>query len=337
MIIECEKCRSKFNLDESLLKQGGSKVRCSRCKHVFTACPTEPELPEETLSDDALDELEETVALDSPPVLERAAEPSVTPAGEMDFEQAFKDALDEGPPVPLSIDQISEEEESLDVTEAMDRAATIEKKLTQKDLEEKVALKSGEPEEEVEKPRPRKEKRRFRLLPILLAVLVIIVGGGVGVYFLAPEMLPDSLSFLKPPQKEDIMDKGVARLSFKDVKGTFIQSEKAGQLFVIQGQITNHYPKGRSFILIKASLLDDKNKVVKTKMAYAGNTFTEDQLKTMPLEEINKQLKNRFGQKRLNFRVKPEGGVPFAIVIENLPENLSEFTVEAVSSTPDQQ
>jgi hypothetical protein len=85
---------------------------------------------------------------------------------------------------------------------------------------------------------------------------------------------------------------------------------------------------------VKGSLLDDKGKVVKTKMAYAGNRFTDDQIKTMPLEEINKELKNRLGANKSNSNVKPEAGLPFTIVIEELPENLSEFTVEAVSSSP---
>ena len=39
MIIECENCASKFNLNETLLKAGGSRVRCSVCKHVFFAHP----------------------------------------------------------------------------------------------------------------------------------------------------------------------------------------------------------------------------------------------------------------------------------------------------------
>jgi len=51
MIITCEKCDISFNLDESLLKPSGSKVRCSKCRHIFTAYPPapekEPEIPEE--------------------------------------------------------------------------------------------------------------------------------------------------------------------------------------------------------------------------------------------------------------------------------------------------
>ncbi|MDD5206411.1 MAG: DUF3426 domain-containing protein, partial [Desulfobacterales bacterium] len=151
-----------------------------------------------------------------------------------------------------------------------------------------------------------------------------------------PQLLPDSLSFLKPHQKEEVVDVGTARLSFGNVKGGFIQSEQGGQLFVIQGIVINNYPRDRSYILVKGSLLDDKGQVVKTKLAYAGNVFNEEQLKTMPLEEINKGLKNRPGAQNANAAVKPEGQIPFSIVIENLPENLSEFTVEAVSSSPAQ-
>ncbi|MBW2107173.1 MAG: zinc-ribbon domain-containing protein [Deltaproteobacteria bacterium] len=39
MLVTCEKCKSKFNLDKSLVKETGSKVRCSQCRHVFTVFP----------------------------------------------------------------------------------------------------------------------------------------------------------------------------------------------------------------------------------------------------------------------------------------------------------
>ncbi len=66
MIITCEECSTRFNLDESMITTGGSKVRCSLCKHIFTVFPpvleppmaSEPEeeisfdLPEEALLDD---------------------------------------------------------------------------------------------------------------------------------------------------------------------------------------------------------------------------------------------------------------------------------------------
>ena len=52
MIITCEECSTGFNLDERLLKETGSKVRCSVCKTVFTAFPAAtPEEPKDIESD----------------------------------------------------------------------------------------------------------------------------------------------------------------------------------------------------------------------------------------------------------------------------------------------
>jgi chromosome partitioning protein len=48
MIIMCENCIKKFKVDEKLIKESGSKVRCSDCGHVFTAyrpAPVEEESP----------------------------------------------------------------------------------------------------------------------------------------------------------------------------------------------------------------------------------------------------------------------------------------------------
>ena len=47
MIIMCENCIKRFKIDDKLIKENGSKVRCSDCGHVFTAyrpapAPQEP-------------------------------------------------------------------------------------------------------------------------------------------------------------------------------------------------------------------------------------------------------------------------------------------------------
>jgi len=53
MIVTCEMCSTSFNLSDELIKPSGSKVRCSKCKKVFSVYPPiaeEPslELPTET-------------------------------------------------------------------------------------------------------------------------------------------------------------------------------------------------------------------------------------------------------------------------------------------------
>jgi serine/threonine-protein kinase len=39
MIVTCEQCAAAFDIEEKLIKPGGTKLRCAQCKHVFTAHP----------------------------------------------------------------------------------------------------------------------------------------------------------------------------------------------------------------------------------------------------------------------------------------------------------
>jgi predicted Zn finger-like uncharacterized protein len=39
MIVQCENCQRKFNLNENLLKHEGSRVRCTKCGYIFVATP----------------------------------------------------------------------------------------------------------------------------------------------------------------------------------------------------------------------------------------------------------------------------------------------------------
>ena len=39
MIISCNECDSSFEVDDNLIKEAGSKVRCSKCNSVFVAYP----------------------------------------------------------------------------------------------------------------------------------------------------------------------------------------------------------------------------------------------------------------------------------------------------------
>ena len=58
MVIQCSSCDTRFKLADDKLKPGGVKVRCSKCKEVFTVMPPEEEAPaggtaEESSSDAA--------------------------------------------------------------------------------------------------------------------------------------------------------------------------------------------------------------------------------------------------------------------------------------------
>lgn len=104
MIITCEECKTKFNLDESLLKPDGSKVRCSACRHVFTAYPPsisgiEPPEPVNDLFMDTAEESQDFSAMDN----------------ELDFDDAFKTGNDLSIDDDLTIDTDLEFDGNLDL------------------------------------------------------------------------------------------------------------------------------------------------------------------------------------------------------------------------------
>ena len=69
MILTCQKCSTSFNLDETLLKATGSKVRCSLCQNIWVAFP--PETPVEGRLDVIRGELGAVVELHALAQVER--------------------------------------------------------------------------------------------------------------------------------------------------------------------------------------------------------------------------------------------------------------------------
>jgi len=351
MIIECEKCHTKFNLDENLLKETGSKVRCSICKLVFTAFPPK----KEPQTDKALAaELEDTGKMafediseeeDLLPDFETLAEDVEREIGkeEETIVEEEKEVGQEGEKIEaISIENIpqvdsgvvrSVEEEGADIDEAMDRATRVEGEvMAQKELEREEELR--EPEEPV-KPRPIITKRRRTGLWItILLIILLLAGAGAALMVFKPDLLPESFPLFKRPlSKEQAFDMGNKRLSFKDLSGSFVNSEKAGKLFIVKGLVTNNYPDKRSFIRIRSNILDSKGNVVKDKIVYAGNSISDKELLSLSMEEIDNRLRNKLGKNKMNMNILPNSSIPLMIVFGNLPEDLSEFTVEPISSS----
>ena len=341
MIIECKQCGSKFKLDEGLIREEGSKVRCSVCKSVFRAYP-KGVIPMAEGKRKVVDQsLGETVTLDTQPTLEeQKPEPLLEDTFEAELAKALQEEAETKRTEAISPDQIPEEEEEelkFDFEEGIKREPQLEpspSSTLQREIS-KIAEAPAKPEKAV--PKKGKKGGVPRFLMIVLIVVLLLTGGAAALLYFAPELVPDSLTaYLGVAGKPEVKDPGVRRLSFKTVGGKFYQSSKAGNLFCIQGMVFNNYPGSRSFIRVKGSLLDEKGVAVKQKLAFAGNTFSENELKDMSLEQINQGLANRTGKGNINVNVKPQASVPFMIVFEELPENLSEFTVEAVSSAPGQ-
>jgi len=64
MIVTCNECESSFKVDDSLIKDSGSKVRCSKCSSVFVVYPETPDTETGVEDDDFALETEEDFGLD---------------------------------------------------------------------------------------------------------------------------------------------------------------------------------------------------------------------------------------------------------------------------------
>ncbi len=349
MIVQCEECHSRFKLDESLLKEEGSKVRCSLCRSVFLVYPPE----EKSLDEEALrpeqEAPEETVILDSPPDLDEAPAEGETPetsSPAVDSGESL-DELDDGFALAIEEDLVQEVEYSGDLEkieafssddisglddtqagmeEAFDRAYRVEEEITGEDADAKEADTEPAPAA-IRNP-------RSIFLPLLLGLLLLIGAGYAALHYLAPGRIYDVIPFMKQRAETSQADPGVKRLSFEGVKGSFVLSEEGKQRFVIRGAIVNNYSGPRSFISLKASILDGQGRSVRSRTVYAGNSFTQGELVGRPMEFLEERFNRRGGGEEQNVAVPAGGKVPFMVVFEDLPEDISEFTVEGVSSSP---
>ncbi|MDZ7699200.1 MAG: DUF3426 domain-containing protein [Deltaproteobacteria bacterium] len=364
MIVECESCKSTFRLDETQVKAEGAKVRCSVCKAVFTVDPFE-DLP------GSLDQKTETpkrepeaVQTEAPAtaVMDSASE-EIGEDGRLnaDLDMVYRDVFRESTKVRDQENGVaSEAPQPVDDAHGVFKEAVEGEALSvsrpsvdfphMSDLEEDPADGADEmsfeaagseeesfdgPLEEVDKVPVRKKKSvTSKIITVVLIIFLLVLAAAAALVFLRPQWIPPYLSFLKPPVKKQVSDAGVRLLMFKGVSGSFLDAEKAGNLFLIRGEVSNKYRKPRSYILIKGNIIDEKGQVIKSELAYAGNTFTDEELKTISYEEIKRAMKNKDGMARQNFNIPPGETIPFMIVFRNLPDNLSEFTVEAVSSSP---
>jgi predicted Zn finger-like uncharacterized protein len=344
MIIECEECHTKYTLDENLLKKTGSKVRCSMCKHLFMAFPQEPELEVEEILTEVLEDTEPRppVEEEAPPAQVQSTQAPIEAQEGMDFSKTMITEFDEEIE-PISIEDLpifDEDEEPgvetgerKEVGKAMGRAAKIEERVVAQDEFDRV---EGVPEPRAAaRPGPVVRQKRGKGLKIILLLVLLIVAAVAAAITYKPDFLADYIPFGKKAESEkQAFDAGNKRLSFKDLNGTFVNSKEAGKLFVVKGWVTNKYPDRRSYIRIRSKILDSKRAEILSKVVFAGHPFTDKELQTLPLEEINSRLRDKFGKNKMNTNVLPNASIPFVIVFDSLPEDMSEFTVEAVSSFP---
>ncbi len=186
----------------------------------------------------------------------------------------------------------------------------IEKPFEDKDFEVPT-------QEEPQQPfefEPVKPQRNWLTYLISILIVVLFSGTGVGLIWW---------------QKTKILETE-GNFGLTAVKTDFYESKTLDKVFVVQGNVVNGYRVAKSFIKIKATIKSRDNKVLVTKIVFAGNTFSPSEIKELTYPEIEKGLNNKMGKSMMNVTVPPGKSLPFMVVFDKIPENAVNVEVESL-------
>lgn len=324
MIITCPECSTRFNVSPDRIPDGGAKVRCARCKHVFLAeKPLEEEFVAEevaTAEDDFdYDKFQE---LDSSTTDEESFSFSSTD----DTEEKFSFAEPEEEPVS-TIEKI--------FTAARDTETASEQ------VEDKnfVAEEQTTPEAPAEPEFPpqtapvKKGGAASSIIRILLLLILgILIVGGVFVYMNGTDQLNQTIQQFFGQQNNRPVQTG--QITLEQLEGKFIQNQQDGEFFLIRGKAVNEFSEARAAIQVKGVIFDQNGKPLLQKTVFCGNPIEDEKIQSLSFLELEKIMGNQFGDELSNMNVASQQAIPFDIVFKDLPKNLSEFSVKVTSSKP---
>lgn len=367
MLVQCPECTTKYNLDESKIGHDGSKVRCSRCKNVFTVFrPVSDEAATPSVPDLVSGDEGELAFGGAPAVGAQAGKgEEATGSFEDDLEAMFRetkaapqakktaDAFEDdlaamleekklGTPQPAARDDDglsallddpkpkSGPKSSVDEEMLADLEGAFQQPLTGSSVEDSFA--SG-------KDAPEKTKKSGKAGVVVGLVVLLLACALGGVYFLKPGLL--GLGPAAPGTQAAAPDaaprEGAAQIALENVRQYFVPNEKEGQLFIIEGKAVNRFPEARELIRIKASLFDNQGTEVAAQEFMCGNVVSLYQLQVSTRADIEAALTAKVGILTNNTNIQPGASVPFMAVFFQTPDSVEEFGLEVIQSSVPQQ
>lgn len=334
MIITCPECSTRFDVAPERIPDAGVKMRCARCKHIFLAqkplaeesatAIEEINPPEQT----AESEVENTFDQDK---LEAPAAFSASDTGESDFDYDKFQELDTDRAASEEFTFGTDDEEDLTPSTGSNRKATSGSSATDFTIREQIEATDLIAPAGVT---PAKKSTAFSILikALLLIILAALIVGGAMLYFSGPEEINQKIRQYFGQATQTATQ--IGQISLGTLEGRFLTSEQAGEIFLIRGEAINNFDQPRSAIQVKGVLYDQHGKPLMQKTVFCGNQITDEQLRTLPFEELEQMMGNQFGKDLSNMKIDPRKSIPFDIVFKDLPRNISEFSVKVTASRP---
>ncbi len=170
---------------------------------------------------------------------------------------------------------------------------------------------------------PASKKKKIIIAAVAIVLLLCAAGGGWW-YFAGTSS--------EEPKSPAEMAKSVEFLIMRDVRQYYVQNEKIGSIFVIQGIVTNEFPVAKDLIEVEAALYAKDKTTLLTKKQLGGTVLSQFQLQVLGEEEMESFLSNQIEILTKNTNVPPKGEVPFMVLFYNPPADVAEFGVKIISS-----
>ncbi len=176
-------------------------------------------------------------------------------------------------------------------------------------------------------PKEQKPKGKKSKIILLLIVLTILCGGGAGGWWYYSNSMMDTKS-----QDPAHLAKSVELMTMRNVRQYYVENEKIGSVFVIEGIVVNEFPVPKDLIEVEAAIYGKDKNTLMLKKQLAGTVLSLFQLQVLGEEELESFLTNQIEILSRNTNVAPNGEVPFMVLFYNPPPDVAEFGVKIISS-----
>lgn len=327
MIISCPNCSTEYNFPDAEYREG-RKVKCKICSEVFA-------LP-------ALDEESEILAASPPQVKPKAA----PPPRDQDEDEDLPDEDDEDDGGKSFVDPFSDDTQAPRArkpgaagepfaVEDMSNPTLPKKPAKPKVAQQFGAEDGGDKRFEVDSPAAGQKKPKSNKMLVALAAVLGLALVAVGLHFFAPGLVGKYLHSGKSAEEEKIevfATDQIKDFALKDVAQYFVDNERAGKLFVIQGKVVNNFKTSKDLIKIEATLFDKNGGAVVSKKLLIGNALSLYQLQMLSEQELESNIENKVGVLTVNTGVPPGGEVPFVVIFYKPSDAVQEFGVKVIEA-----
>jgi len=174
------------------------------------------------------------------------------------------------------------------------------------------------------------------ILGLVLVVLLV-----VAFFFFVPtagQVILKQIGEIFPPARDFLSSSasvaaiGPAQVKITDMKQRFVEHAVMGKIRVVEGMAVNGSTVSMTRIKVRADLYDVLGVPVLQSVSFCGNLLTDQELATIPEEQILRKLSIPQGTDISNDRVPPGGMIPFMIVFLREPPGVAKTLVMPIEA-----